>query len=174
MPAPVGASMLAMQFQLEQSQWWPPEVLAEQQFRQAELLLHHAFDTVPLYYERLHAAGWRPGMDITPELWARIPLLARGDIQASGEALRSKAPPSDQGRLLGYQSSGSTGEPIRTWGIEVTHFFWGALTLRDHLRHRRDLGGKLAAIRTKVREETLPGWGPAGRPVSARCTRDSS
>jgi phenylacetate-CoA ligase len=161
MPAPVGASMLAMQFQLEQSQWWPPEVLAQQQLRQAGLLLQHVYDTVPFYRERLEAAGWRPGAAITSQMWARVPLLARADIQASGEALRSKAPPADHGRLLEYQSSGSTGEPIHTWGSEVTHFFWGALTLRDHLWHRRDLGGKLAAIRTKVKEEALPGWGPS-------------
>ena len=39
--------LLALLFQLEQSQWWPPERLRASQFRQADLLLRHAFESVP-------------------------------------------------------------------------------------------------------------------------------
>lgn len=161
MPAQVGASMLAMQFQLEQSQWWKPETLRQQQLRQLEAVLAHAAAQVPFYASRFEAAGLRPGSGISPDAWLNLPLLSRGEIQSAGNALHSRQVPPDHGKVLRYESSGSTGEPIVTYGTEATQFFWGALTLRDHLWHRRDLSGKLAAIRTKVKEEALPGWGPS-------------
>ncbi|MDP1908216.1 MAG: hypothetical protein Q8K85_07945, partial [Hyphomicrobium sp.] len=38
-PGPRASLLLAMQFQFTQSQWWQPEVLRQQQFRQAANLL---------------------------------------------------------------------------------------------------------------------------------------
>ena len=37
--------LLMLLLQLEQSQWWPLERLRDAQFRQAEMLLRHAFET---------------------------------------------------------------------------------------------------------------------------------
>lgn len=153
--------MLAMQFQLEQSQWWPPEVLREHQFRQLAILLEHAYETVPLYRQRFDAAGFDPRGGFAVDAFFRLPLLTRAAIQSARDRLVTRKLPADHGKMLPYQSSGSTGEPIQVFGSEVTHFFWGALTLRDHLWHRRDLSGKLAAIRTKVDTATTQGWGPA-------------
>ncbi len=47
-----GNILLTLLFQLEQSQWWPPERLCAAQFGQAARLLRHAFETVPFYSER--------------------------------------------------------------------------------------------------------------------------
>lgn len=159
-PAPVGASMLAMQYQLLQSERWTPQRLREQQLRQAQALLAHAAATVPFYADHFRAAGVYPLRPLSGEAWAQIPLLTRQDIQQAGQRLQSIRVPADHGRKLPFQSSGSTGEPIRTWGTELTHFFNGALVLREHLWHERDFGAKLAAIRTKVESATLTGWGP--------------
>ncbi|HLS87603.1 MAG TPA: hypothetical protein VK043_14975, partial [Burkholderiales bacterium] len=41
-PHPAGATMLALQFQLGRSQWWTPDALRAQQFRQLRLLVEHA------------------------------------------------------------------------------------------------------------------------------------
>lgn len=146
-PAPLGASMLAMQFQLQQSQWWAPEVLREQQFRQLALVLSHACETVPFYRERFRAAGFDPHKAVDEKAFSTLPLLARSDVHRAPEALVSTLPPPAHGRLNEYRTSGSTGMPIRGHGTELTAFFWNVFALREHLWHRREPGLKLAAIR---------------------------
>ena len=56
MPAGNGNIILSHLFQLEQSQWWKPEKLHAQQYRQAAELLHHVRDSVPFYRGRLKGA----------------------------------------------------------------------------------------------------------------------
>lgn len=160
-PPPVGASLLAMQFQLQQSQWWPPEVLREQQLQQLAPVLRHACETIPFYRQRFAAAGFDPRRGFAAAAFFQLPLLTRAEIQSAGNALVTQKHPPDHGKFLSFGSSGSTGQPIKVLGSEVAHFFWGALMLRDHLWHRRDLSGKLAAIRTRVENATQQGWGPA-------------
>ena len=45
---------------------------------------------------------------------------------------------------------------MRCLGTSVTRFFWRAITLRDHLWHRRDFTKKLAAIRYTKANTALP------------------
>ncbi len=160
LPGPAGAAMLAMQFQLEQSQWWPPERLVQEQFRQLEILLLHAYRAVPFYQKRFRDIGYAPGA-VSPEWFARLPILRREDIQSRRADLLSRGVPPDHGRLIWHHTSGSTGRPIETVTTQIGQFFWYALTLRDHLWHRRDLSGKLAAIRTTVQDGMAQGWGPS-------------
>ena len=49
LPGTARVTMPALQYQLEQSQWWPPDVVRQQQFRQPQALLSHACGTVPFY-----------------------------------------------------------------------------------------------------------------------------
>ncbi len=158
---PVGASMLAMQFQLQQSQWWSPEVLRAHQLQQLAGVLRHAGEAVHFYRQRFAASGFDPRGGFSAEAFFQLPLLTRADIQSAGNALVANKLPPEHGKFLTFGSSGSTGQPIQVLGSEVTHFFSGALTLRDHLWHRRDLSARLAAIRTMVESATLQGWGPA-------------
>jgi phenylacetate-CoA ligase len=159
--APAG-SLLALQFQLEQSQWYAAGRLRQLQLGQLRQLLQHAAGTVPFYRKCFATAGFDPAA-LTPESFARLPLLTRHDIRNSGAALISGSPPADHGRTLEFHSGGSTGEPVKTFGNELTHFFWGALQLRDHLWQRRDVSGTFAVIRTRITEARQPDWGP---PVS--------
>ncbi len=147
LPRPEATKALALLYQLEQSQWWPPEVLRERQFWQLQGLLRHAQRTVPFYRERLGAAGIDPTRPLSAETWARIPILTRGELQTSLAALTSRRPPKAHGRTREITTSGSTGKPVKVLGTEVTSLFWRVTTLRNHLWHRRDLSGKLAAIR---------------------------
>ncbi|MGH8617527.1 MAG: phenylacetate--CoA ligase family protein [Burkholderiales bacterium] len=163
LPAPAGAAHLALQFQLEQSQWWPEPALRLWQFRQLDVLLRHAVATVPFYAERYR--GLLSPEPVTPAGYAALPLLTRAEAQAAGEALVSRALPPAHGRHHPLQTSGSTGTPLRTLGTEITQFFWSALLLREHRWHRRHLPGKLAVIRTEVPSGTREGWGPATDPL---------
>ena len=146
-PRPGAARCLALLQQFEQTQWWTPESLRGWQLRQASALLEHAAKTVPFYDTRLRKAGIAPGARMTPEAWARIPLLSRADIQDAGADLHSRALPRAHGAVRKIASSGSTGRPIESLTTGLTRLFWNALTLRDHLWHRRDFSAKLASIR---------------------------
>lgn len=160
LPDSVGASLLAVHYQLAQSEWWPRSRLDAAIHRQLALSLRHARDTVPAHAERL-AGLPLADPDGLAACWRSIPLLRRADVQALGEALHSRAVPADHGRVIEYHTSGSTGRPLRGLETELSHFFFGALNLREHLWQRRDFAGTFAAIRTKVADERLPGWGRA-------------
>ena len=146
-PAPAGARLAALLFQFERTQWWPAERLLDHQLRQLTHMLKHAWDTVPFYRRRFDAIGWRPGAALTYDDWRRLPLLTRRDIQDAGPDLASRAVPAHCGKVSETQTSGSTGEPVKLRRTRLDQLLWDANTLRDHLWHRRDLSGKLAAIR---------------------------
>lgn len=117
------------------------------QFRQIQLLLRHAFATVPYY--RAHTSEWGIDLDqvITPEILRRhIPILTRAKIQELGNDLLSDSIPEAHGKQSEVLTSGSTGRPIRVVKNELSETFWNALTVRDHLWHR-DPNLKLANIR---------------------------
>lgn len=161
-PSAGAATALAMQYQLEQSQWWSPEALQAMQLRQLSQLLAHAYETVPFYRERLGAASFDSAQGITPEQFDRLPLLSRQDVQRAGKSLLSDRVPQDHGKTLGGNTSGSTGRPITFYATELTQFFWRALTLREHLWHGRDFNGMLANIRVTGGEgKRVQGWGPS-------------
>lgn len=161
LPAPPGAAALAMQFQLERSQWWPEDRLRQQQYQQLQPLLAHAYHTVPFYRERLQAVGYDPRHTITPELFSRIPLLRRSDLQQHSDKLISSKLPPEHGNLSSGSTSGSTGRAVTYYGSNLTAFFWCALTLREHLWHKRDFSARLAVIKAGMEDTRMQGWGPA-------------
>jgi phenylacetate-CoA ligase len=155
-----------MIWQLERSQWWQSDILLEHQMRQLAVVLDHAKRHVPYYRARLS------GLDLaacaTPEGWSELPILTRSDIQTAGNQLRSDSMPREHGRFHEVQTSGSTGQPIRAFGSDITAFFWNVMTLRGHLWHKRDFSGKLASIRvcdehvgSPPQGTPVPAWGPA-------------
>ncbi len=148
LPGPEAALMSAMLQQLDQSQWWPPEAMRRQQLNQAGALMTHAYRTVPYYRDRLAQAGFVPGHPLTEEIWAAVPVLSRAEVQDAGESLFSSEIPQRHGQTYEISTSGSTGRPIKAKGTRLVQFLWDAMTLREHLWHRRDFSGKLAAIRS--------------------------
>jgi len=160
-PHKVGAAVLAMQYQLDRSQWWSRDALEREQWRQLEVVLAHAVDTVPFYARRLTEAGYSPRMPLTPELFACLPLTRRSDLQTSLDVMQSMRIPADHGRRLEGYTSGSTGTPLKFFYTELSHFFWGALTLRDHRWRARDFSRKCGVIRAQIDGGPVAGWGPS-------------
>ncbi len=157
LPGDWGSVQLALIYQLEQSQWWPPQALLDNQFRQLRPLLRHAAETVPFYGERLRDAGLDPGKPLTAETWIRLPVLTRREVQGSFDALQSQRIPKAHGALYEVFTSGSTGMPVRVVKTALAQFFWRTFTLRSYLWHGYDLGGTLAAIRpTKEADAAYP------------------
>jgi len=156
-PTPLAAGLMAMQYQLEQSQWLSSTEIEQRQFGQAAVLLRHALDTVPWYRQRYGTHSVRGKLD--RDFWRSLPMLDRSEIQDNIELMKSTRIPPSHGNVREYGSSGSTGRPLKVLGSDTTHFFWLCLTLRDHIWHKRDLAKKNGAIRTKVKSGTYPGWG---------------
>ncbi len=176
LPAGGGATLLALQFQLEQTQWWTPERLRQHQFRQLESLLSHAHRAVPFHRGRLDAAGFRPGMEITESWFAALPRLTRADVHALGASLHGSNVPAGHEPITQGQTSGSTGTPVTFLSTAVTRLFWQSFNLRDHLWHGRDLGLKLATIRPDrgvrgTNGVTAPHWSP---PLAEMCRNGPS
>jgi phenylacetate-CoA ligase len=144
---PHASLMLSLQFQLEQSQWWSSEKLLEQQLLQLKLLVHHAFTTVPYYQDMAKAHGLKLPESLTLDFFHKIPPSTRFAIQAADTKLESLQSPVNHGSPQFSFTSGSTGKPIRFGKTMLTHTFWLAFALRDHLWHEQDFGGKLAVIR---------------------------
>jgi phenylacetate-CoA ligase len=149
------AGLLALLWQLDQTQWWPAARLAEAQARQLRLVVEHARATVPHYRDTIADPS-------------RIPVVTRDQLIAAGPRLRSQGYPGPHGPVEEILTSRTTGEPVRLHSTGVTRSFWSAITLRDHAWHRRDLGARLAAIRYVGGGEAAPpdglrraGWGPA-------------
>lgn len=158
LPPAANALQLALQFQLEQSQWWTEERLRAEQRRQLGVVLRHARATSPFY--RRHYAGLEDATTLTEEHWARLPITTRAQLQEAGEDWPSTRPPKEHGPVSFSTTSGSTGRAVRFARTGVTNALWQAFALRDHLWQKRDLGGKLSAIRWLPRGEAEA---PAGR-----------
>src|SRR3546814_1637851 len=89
-------------------------------------------------------------------------------LHGSGEAIRTTSWPKWDGRRHDIETSGSTGRAVRMLCTEMTGVFWRACVMREHFWHRRNVGGKLAAIRwartgVAMAPEGLrrASWGPA-------------
>lgn len=154
------AAVIDVLHQLEHSQWLAPERLAALQLRQLGAVVRHAHASVPFYRERWRSA-YDPARELTRERLAALPLLTRRELQDGFEALKSGNTPAAHGAVGEARSSGSTGVPIRILKTQLGLVFWNSFALRDHLWHKRDLRGKLAAIRLGKTPGTFGNWGQA-------------
>jgi len=151
------AKLLALEFQLEQSEWWTEAELRDHQFQQLGHLVAHAHVTVPYYGAALSAAGYRPGEPLTPEIWARLPILDHATVQRERDPLTSRAVPPSHGPVLEVRID-RVGGPSQLRITEVAQLMRLAFFVREQIWHRRDLAGKRAVIQ---RDEKAPY--PGGR-----------
>lgn len=93
---------------LEESQWWPPRKIAEEQARSLRLFLSEVQARVPYYRELFSSLRFdaeRVGglADLTA-----LPLLTKEGIRANTESLRAEGVTG----LVRYSTGGSTGRPL--------------------------------------------------------------
>jgi phenylacetate-CoA ligase len=166
LPDQSGALLLALMFQLDQSELLAPEVLQQRQLDALHRLLGYAVGTVPYYRDTPGYAAGAGQPSLTAEQWRRLPILSRSALQDAGPALRTEALPPGHEPVNDVVTTGSTGPPVRALGTRVTGLFWQAATLRDMVWHRRDMRLKLAAIRADRADRippdgvVLPNWAP--------------
>jgi phenylacetate-CoA ligase len=151
LPNPTNALLLALQYQLEQSQWWTPAQLQTHQLQQLQALIDHAKQTVPFYQQTLKTIPALEANPLTLETFQTLPLLQRDDLQSQNKTFRSStALPKDHLPVNAARTSGSTGKPVDILNTQITELFYRGLNLRNHLWHQRDLLGKLAVIRIQT------------------------
>ena len=138
---------LALQFQLEETQWWPEEKLLAHQLRQIQTLIDHAARHVPFYRDRLEPCVGLPPGTLTLEQFRQIPLLTRAEIQAAGRGMQSRAMPAGHGTPAPSKTSGSTGRPMEFLTTSMTNLMLNAMTMRGHIWHKRDLSKKSVSLR---------------------------
>ena len=168
------STQLALQYQLENSQWWSIEDLQSQQLPQLKMLLDHTVANVPYYQQLFSQHGLVVPAQITPEFMQRIPISTRAAIQNAAHLLEANKLPGGHGTPNFSTTSGSTGRPVRFARTAVTQTLWLAFALRDHLWHTRDFMRKLCVIRWLPKgtaEPPLgmrsPRWGNVVAPVFA-------
>ncbi len=165
---------LALQYQLESSQWWSQEIIQDLQFRQLQALIRHATSTVPYYQQLFSQHQIRIPDQLTPEFFGTIPISTRGAVQNAGDLMLSRHIPVDHGTAQFSTTSGSTGRPVKFARTGLTQTLWLAFALREHLWHSRDFSKKLCAIRWFPRGTAeapagmhYPTWGPIVAPIFA-------
>lgn len=150
----VGSQVMALQFQLEQSQWWDFEQLSTMQYKQLSPLVLHAAKTTEFY--RKHYKGVQLPNVQTMESWRSLPIVKRADVQDAGDSLISNQPPKEHAPFYSISTSGSTGRQVSVQTNQVLQFLLQAFALRDELWHGRDVMGRLASIRTMKSGEGKP------------------
>jgi phenylacetate-CoA ligase len=153
LPHPTNALLLALQYQLERSQWCTPEQLQQQQSLQLQALVTHAQNSVPFYQQRLQHFPNLNQSKFSLDIFRQIPILKRSELQQSNKNFRSSALPKDHLPIHQLRTSGSTGAPVDIIGTQVTELFFRAFNLRNHLWHQRNFSGKLAIIQIQTDRE---------------------
>ncbi len=145
-PGARNATLLALLYQFDQSQWCSQEELESAQLRQLALVLDHAYEFVPYQRQRLQPLVDQGVRIRTYEDLRRLPITRRSDLQQHFKAMCSTSVPQDHLPVVEAASSGSTGMPVRFLNTRVTQVFTKALLLRSHLWHGRDLNARVVSI----------------------------
>jgi phenylacetate-CoA ligase len=158
-PSDAGAQALALQFQLQLTEWMSPENIRAAQFEQLQHVLNEAFSNIDYWTNKLTQIGFQPGLPITSEQFSALPVLTRDDLRRLDKSLLNANAPSQHGKVSRGHTSGSTGTPVNFYQTELTQHFWRALTLREHFWQHRDFSASLAAIRSNVETGQASNWG---------------
>ena len=162
---------VAVRRQLEQTQWWSPDRLAQLQVQRLCSLLLHAQQHVPYYRDLFARTGFEPAAVTSLADLQRLPFLGKAEIRANPDALKAD----NAVGLARFNTGGSSGEPLiffignqrvshdvaakwratRWWGVDIGDpeiVVWGSpieLTAQDRVRALRD---------TLLRTELLPAF----------------
>lgn len=151
---------VALRRELEQSQWWSRDRLEALQVQRLREFMVRAAAQVPYYREAFAQSGFSPAALSSVGDLRAAPLLTKPLIRANAQALKS----SRAGKLVKYNTGGSSGEPLvfymgmgrvshdvaakwratRWWGVDIGDpeiVLWGSpveLGKQDRVKAIRD------------------------------------
>jgi len=149
-----------LRHELERSQWWSAEDLESAQLERLRRFLGEAGRDVPYYRELFRVSGFDPSALQSVHDLQALPFLDKATIRANTGALKSER----AGRLIQYNTGGSSGEPLvfymgtgrvdhdvaakwratRWWGVDIGDpevVLWGSpveLGKQDRIKALRD------------------------------------
>jgi phenylacetate-CoA ligase len=129
---------------LLKTQYDHPDVVRQRQWEQVDILLRHAFATVPFWKARFEQAGLTPDDIRSFDDFKRLPLTTKTDLRANGPQLRSTDCPTRQ--LHHKKTSGSTGVSVEVFVDDAAQQFKRACTVRSDEWSGWRLGERIAAI----------------------------
>ncbi len=145
---------------LNASQQLPLAQFHQGQARQLARLLRWAVENPPHYRELGLRARKLAALADKPEafwpLWRELPLLSKQTLRGVNDRVHARSLPRDHLPAGSTLTSGSTGIPVEVRGTSVSRMLWAALTLREHLWHRRDFSKRLGTIRYRSADERPP------------------
>jgi phenylacetate-CoA ligase len=154
------AILAAFLRQLEDTQWLPSGDIVRLQLDQLTRVANHCAKHSKQFRARLARAKLKPDDLGAPGGLAKLPVLTRRDLQIPRSDLYCGRVPADHLPMGETRTSGSTGEPVVVQRTEVTQLIWQSMTMRDHLWHKRDFGGRMALVRAGIKtQETHDDWG---------------
>jgi phenylacetate-CoA ligase len=156
----LGAALTGHLAELRATERWTPEALAALQMRRLDRLTDHLETHSAHFRQRLREARLTRADLLSPQGLQRLPVLSRRTLQ-SAQGLFCETLPQGHGPTYETQTSGSTGEPVVVRRTAVNGMDWMAVTMREHLWHRRDFRERLCAIRANFTElKRCNDWGP--------------
>lgn len=155
LPDSAGMMMLAILGQMNDAQWWPPELIRKKQLQQLAALLQYARASVPYYRDTLPE---RKSGQTMEEYLLQLPILNRESAQLNFTALQSIDMPAAHGKTKQTTTSGSVGKPVKIVQSSMFAVFEACALLRQHRWHNRNFMGSLATIYHQGNlEEQAPG-----------------
>jgi len=145
--------------ELEATERQSPDALAVLQLQRLDSLTAHFEMHSAHFRTRLREAGLRRADLLAPHGLQRLPVLSRRILQNAKDLFCETVPPGHR-PTYETQTSGSTGEHVVVRRTAVNGMDWMAVTIREHLWHRRDFLQPFCSIRTSFTELTLcKDWG---------------
>ena len=162
------ARVLALDYQLNHTQWWPFKDLQRHQRDQLERMVRHAAAMVPFYRDGFANLIGDTTDDEWWRSWRDLPIITRAKIQQAGDSLACRNLPPGHGDVEELRTSGSTGSPVSIQSTDVAQLFQLAVNLRRLRWHGFDFRAKAAAIRVMPTGQAMPpegqrqeSWAPA-------------
>jgi len=125
---------------LDRTQWYDNARLQELQDEKLRRLIHYVNEHVPFHRERFAELGLAPDDIRTAADLSKLPTMAKADLQAHGDRLRSEIYRDDKMVEI-FKSSGTTGRPV---AMAVSHDYlqmekaytylhrrWGGIGFRE-------------------------------------------
>lgn len=156
---------------LGQTEWAPYPRLLRYQQGLLDRLVRHAHANVPFYRDRLAGLFAADG-NVDLARWSDVPILSRAEATAHADEMRAPQLPDGFGPIREFQTSGSSGVPLKFTVDAPARTAYNAALTRLARWHSADTSRPLAQIRI-YRSGTVPLY-PEGRSSNGWSRADSS
>jgi len=131
---------------LGQTEWAPYPQLLRYQRRLLEHLVRHAHANIPFYRDRLACLFTADG-SVDLSRWSRVPILTRAEATAHASEMRAPQLPDSHGPIEEFQTSGSSGVPLKFTVDHPARIAYNAAFTRAARWFGADTSRPLAQIR---------------------------